>query len=176
MPGTLAEALASWHEFYILLGTAAATLVGLLFVAATVGAGVFSPDRGAPVRVFLSATLLHFAGILIACLIVLVPVQSWASLGGMIGACGLFGLVYYGLTWRDMRADGLLANIDLEDRIWYALAPAFGYLCETITGAALAARVMLAIEALAATIGFLLIVGIHNAWDITVWVMTRRRQ
>jgi hypothetical protein len=29
--------LKDWHEFYLLVGTAAATLIGLLFVAASIG-------------------------------------------------------------------------------------------------------------------------------------------
>jgi hypothetical protein len=36
----LGDVLPRWHEFYTLLGTAGATLVGLLFVAATVSSGV----------------------------------------------------------------------------------------------------------------------------------------
>ena len=32
--------LAPWHEFYALLGTAAAALVALLFVAVSIGASV----------------------------------------------------------------------------------------------------------------------------------------
>jgi len=31
------ESLHEWHEFYILLGTAAATLLALLFVAVSLG-------------------------------------------------------------------------------------------------------------------------------------------
>jgi len=42
----LAEALGRWHEFYMLLGGASATMVGLLFVAATV-APAFSPGWAA---------------------------------------------------------------------------------------------------------------------------------
>jgi hypothetical protein len=34
MPASLAELLRGWHDFYILIGTASATLVGLMFVAA----------------------------------------------------------------------------------------------------------------------------------------------
>jgi hypothetical protein len=29
---------------------------------------------------------------------------------------------------------------------------------------------------LAASLGALLLVGIHNAWDITIWTITRRRE
>ena len=40
--------LDGWHEFYILLGTAAAALVALLFVAVSIGAGFFSRESRAP--------------------------------------------------------------------------------------------------------------------------------
>ena len=36
--------LEGWHEFYVLLGTAAAAFIALLFVAASVGANVFTPE------------------------------------------------------------------------------------------------------------------------------------
>src|SRR5262249_26047214 len=42
MHSELGELLHSWHDFYLLVGTASATLVGLMFVAASIGAQVFS--------------------------------------------------------------------------------------------------------------------------------------
>jgi hypothetical protein len=170
----LAEALGRWHEFYALLGTASGTLVGLLFVAATVGSGVFSTARSAPIRVFLSSSVIHFSTILVACLVVLVPVLDWEWLGVTIAVCGLFGIGYYVMTWRDMVRDGLSKAIDLEDRIWYTMLPLVGYAFESASGVTLALRITLGCEALALSMGMLLIVGIHNAWDITVWSMMRR--
>jgi hypothetical protein len=90
---TLTEALGRWHEFYTLLGTASATMVGLLFVAATVGSGVFAADRRAPLRMFLSASVVHFSGILASSLIVLAPVQSWVLFGVLIWGAGSLGWV-----------------------------------------------------------------------------------
>lgn len=171
----LADVLSQWHDFYTLLGAASATLVGLLFVAATVGAGVFTGVRQAASRMFLSASVIHFSSLLIACLIVLTPVQTWVSLGVMIVACGIFGLVYYGLAWRDTVRDGLSKRIDWDDRIWYAVLPVICYLFETASGVALALRWSQGCMALALSLGLLLIIGIHNAWDITLWSITRRR-
>jgi hypothetical protein len=171
----LADALEHWHDFYMLLGTASATLVGLLFVAATVGSGVFTGARRAASRMFLSASVIHFSSLLIACLIVLAPAQNWMSLGVMIVACGIFGLAYYGLTWRDTVRDGLSKSIDWDDRIWYAVLPVICYLFETASGVALALRFGLGCMALALSLGLLLVIGIHNAWDITLWSITRRR-
>jgi hypothetical protein len=171
---TFAVVLGHWHEFYALLGTASATLVGLLFVAATVGSGAFSGVRTAPLRMFLSASVIHFSTILIVCLIVLAPGYGWISPGALIVGCGVFGLGYYGLAWRDAMRDGLAKAIDLDDRVWYAVLPVAGYLFEAASGVAMAMRISESCVALALSIGFLLVVGIRNAWDITVWSVTRK--
>jgi hypothetical protein len=172
----LADALARWHEFYALLGTASATLVGLLFVAATIGSGIFSPDRRAASRVFLSASVVHFSGLLAVCLIVLVPLRSWVCFGTLIITCGIFGVGYYALTWHETIRDGLSKRIDLEDRIWYLVLPVVGYLFEAGSGVALFKGMALGCTTLALSAGMLLVVGIHNAWDITLWAITRRRE
>lgn len=171
----LTDALAPWHEFYSLLGEASATMVALLFVAASLGAGVFSGDRPAPLRVFLSASVVNFSLVLATCLIVLAPVRDWALLGTMIVASGLCGLLHSSMAYRDTVRDGLVARIDLEDRVWYLLLPFLGYLALITSGVTLALRLDLGCTAVATSTGMLLAVAIHNAWDITVWSMTRRR-
>ena len=48
MDTSFAELVEDWHDFDVLVGTAAATLVGLMFVAASIGARVFTEkDRAA---------------------------------------------------------------------------------------------------------------------------------
>jgi hypothetical protein len=169
------DALAHWHEFYLLLGTAAGTLVGLLFVAATVGSGVFSLDRRAPLRMFLTATVVHFSSVLAASLIILLPHESWVLLGVMLLVCGLVGLGYSGLALRDSVRDGLITNIDWEDRTWYGVLPLVAYIAEATAGLILTYGTPAGCGVLAASMGLLLVAGIHNAWDITVWVITRRQ-
>ncbi len=172
----LGDVLARWHEFYTLLGTAAGTLVALLFVAASVASGVFSTDRRAPLRIFLSATVVHFSSVLVGSLILLAPIEDWAALGAMVLVCALVGIGYCGLVWRDAARDGLAARIDLEDRVWYAVLPVGAYLSEAAAGALLASRWAAGCVVLAISLTFLLVVGIHNAWDITIWTVTRRRE
>jgi hypothetical protein len=172
----LADALASWRGFYGLLGEASATMTGLLFVAASVGSGMFRRDQRAASRMFLSASVVHFSGILAVCLIVMAPLQSQVLFGSLITAGGLFGLAYYGVTWRDTVRDGLIKRIDLEDRTWYAFLPVGGYLLETASGVALASRLPIGWSILALSVGALLLIGIHNAWDITIWSITRRQE
>ena len=173
---SLTDVLGEWHEFYTLLGTASATLVALLFVAASVGSGVFSLERLAPLRMFLSATVVNFSGGLVVSLIVLAPLHSQFLFGVLIVLCGLFGLAFYAWAWWDAIHDGLSKRIDLEDRAWYAVLPTAGYLLETATGAVCMKWLEIGCELLAVSTSALLLIGIHNAWDITVWTIMRRRE
>lgn len=169
------DVLAEWHDFFMLLGTAAGTLVGLLFVAATVGSGVFRLDRRAPLRVFLSATVVHFSSVLVVSLITLLPLASWVVLGAVVIACGVVGLGYSGLALLDSVRDGLITNFDWEDRTFYGVLPVVAYVAEVAAGITLTGDAAEGCAVLAASMGLLLVVGIHNAWDITVWVITRRQ-
>ena len=171
----LAEALGPWHDFYTLAGTASATLVGLLFVAASVASGVFSSDRPAALRVFLSASIVNFSSVLATCLLVLSPLENWLLLGLAVVACGMIGLAHCGVGLRDCMRSDLLAKIDLEDRTWYLLMPAAGYVIEVTSGVGLALGWHQGCASLALAVGLLLVVGIHNSWDITVWTVTRRQ-
>jgi hypothetical protein len=176
MGASLGDALGRWHEFYSLLGTASATMVGLLFVAVSVGSGVFTSDRQAPLRMFLSASVVNFTSMLLVSLIVLAPLRSWVLFGVLVLGGGLFGLCYSCMALRDAVRDGLVKQIQLDDRIWYMALPVVGYLFEAVSGLVLALGLDMGCVALALSMGLLLVVGIHNAWDITVWTVTRRRE
>lgn len=170
------QAFAPWHEFYALLGTASATMVALLFVAASIGSGFFSRSQSAGLRVFLSATVVHFGAILAVCLTVLAPISSAVLFGVIIVSCGCFGLLYCTVGVHGVVRQGINARIDHEDRLWYGLLPVIGYLGTTGSGIAVAMRLELACVSLALATALLLLVGMHNAWDITVWTITRSKE
>ena len=46
----LADALKGWHDFYLLVGTAGATLLALLFVAVSLGIGFLTEERQGATR------------------------------------------------------------------------------------------------------------------------------
>ncbi len=169
------QAFAPWHEFYALLGSASATMVGLLFVAASVGSGIFTRNRVAAQRMFLSGTIVHFGVIFAICLIVLAPIQNPMLLGAMIAGCGIFGVGYYAIAWLGAIRDGLIKAVNHEDRIWYALLPALGYCCEAAAGTAIPLRIDIGCPALAVSVAGILMIALHNAWDITIWSVTRPR-
>ena len=62
------RALKEWHDFYVLIGTAGATLLGLLFVAVSLGAGFLTEERQSATRTFMSPVVVHFtSSVLLVC-------------------------------------------------------------------------------------------------------------
>ena len=121
---------------------------------------------------------MHFSSVtLIVSLILLGADQRTGTCSAwLVLASALLGVAYYGLVCRDATRDGLMASIDMEDRIWYAVLPVVTYLSEAVSGIMLAARWAAGCAVLAISLTALLVVGIHNAWDITVWTVARRRE
>lgn len=171
----LARLLAPWHDFYIVTGTAGATLVGLLFVAATLGSGVFTEERRPHFRAFVSPSVAHFSSALALSLAALAPLQRWLLLAVIEGGLALFGLVYSSIVWGAMIRLGITATLDLEDRIWYGALPATAYAVVVATAIALWAERPAGLSVLPCGVGLLLLVGIRNAWDISSWTITRHR-
>jgi hypothetical protein len=86
--------LHGWDNFFIMAGTAAATLVGLLFVAVTVGTGLSTSSIVHGTRGFLTPTLVHLGSVLFQTLAVLAPWPSAWPIGIILGLGGLMGLAY----------------------------------------------------------------------------------
>ena len=168
--------LGPWHDFYSLVGTASATLVGLMFVAASVGTGVFTHERQVGLRTFLSPTVVAFSAVLATSLIWVLPVSSGGVPGVLLVSVGLLGVTYSWLVWRRMVHGGIAKAIDLEDRLWYAVVPAVAYSVLAIAGAALGIETAAACALLATGICLLLLAGIRNAWDMTTWIVLRRQE
>lgn len=162
-----------WHDFYVLIGTASATLIGLMFVAVSIAASTFTEEQRAGVQAFFTPTIAHFSAVLVVCLIVLAPVSRWTWLGALLLGSGIIGLGYAGKVWRQMGRRGLTQRIDLEDRLLYVLGPFCGQALIALSGALMLLQAAASAYLLAVALVLLLLVGIRNAWDITVWSALR---
>jgi hypothetical protein len=169
----LIDALRDWHDFYVLIGTAAATLVGLMFVAASIGATYYNVEREAALRAFLTPTVLHFAAVLITCLIVIAPSHTNLSLGIALATGSVLGLGYSLRVWVMVRQRHF--EIDREDQLWYLLAPVTSYLLMAVAAGLTVSSPasLVGLDLLAGSLVLLLVLGIRNAWDMTVWIAVR---
>src|SRR5579862_8370419 len=74
--------MAEWANFYTLLGTGAATLLGLTFLALTFGGKLNSPERIRHVPLFVTPTVFHFSMVLLISAAMLIPdLASGGSMG-----------------------------------------------------------------------------------------------
>jgi hypothetical protein len=81
-------------NFFMMAGTAAGTLIGLLFVAITLSVGLSGPRAEYGTHAFVTPTLICFGGVLLQCMVVLFPWPSAWPVGIILGLFGLIGLVY----------------------------------------------------------------------------------
>jgi len=157
--------LDGWHEFYGLLGTAAATLVALMFVAVSVAVGILSSDRTMATRVYMSPIIMHYASVLFVGLIALVPDLGDTALGLIVGASGLVGFAYSVVITIRLFRD---SKSEFVDRFAYGAWPFVAYAGTVVGGALIADRYKRAPDILAAAMLLLLLVNVRNAWDLTV--------
>jgi hypothetical protein len=89
---TFAQAVEGWHDFYLMIGTAAATLVGLLFVGLALNADVITHKGNADLRLLAAQTFTNFLCVLMFAVVFLIPDQGPLGLGlPLLGIDG-FGL------------------------------------------------------------------------------------
>jgi hypothetical protein len=172
MQASVAELFHDWHDFYLLVGTASATLVGLMFVAASIGSSVFSERNRNALQAFFSPTVVNFASALFICIGVMIPAQTWLTMGVLLTAGGIAGVVYAGRVWVQMIVRRSF-HVDLVDRMFYATIPLVGYLLVLASGILLLLHMRWSSDVTAAALVVLLFAGVRNAWDMTTWIMMR---
>jgi len=96
------EALHDWHEFYLMLGSAAGALVALLFVAISIGVGFFTHRRQAGTRTFTSPVIVHFSALLFISAIALAPVHGMLTLVALVAA-GIVGAIIAAVRGAPLR-------------------------------------------------------------------------
>ncbi len=89
---TTREWIERWHDFYLLAGTAAVTLAGLLFVALSLHLDRFVERSHEHLLALSRVTLLSFTFVLFASLFMLVPPQGARQTAIMLAAAGVAGL------------------------------------------------------------------------------------
>lgn len=166
------ELLHEWHDFYMLLGTASATLVGLMFVATSIGATVFNEESRAALEAFITPTVVHFAAVLYACLVFVIPSHRWGTLSTLLALGGIAGTIYSGRVIVELVIRRRF-NVDLTDRAFYALIPLAGYLLALVAAGLVFAHSETGAYAMAVAVMLLLTAGLRNAWDMMLWIMIK---
>jgi hypothetical protein len=127
MPDPALPHLTDWGNFYVIIGSAAAGLTGLMFVVITLGAQAQTIGSEKGIRAFVTPTVVHFCSALMIAVYMSSPGQSPKSLGIGTAVGGIAGLTY--VVWA-MRAAHRLREYEPvgSDWMWHAAYPILAYL------------------------------------------------
>jgi len=170
--------LTSWQTFYVIVGAAAATLTGLMFVATTLLDRVptrASAELRAGFEAFATPTLVQLAMPLLVAAILSAPWPALWQAGLMLVLVGLGGaaLIVIAVRWGRRQAD---YQTKLGDWLWYRTFPLVAYVALIVAGIVLRGSPVPAMFVIGGVTVALLFIGIRNAWDsITFLAIERAR-
>jgi hypothetical protein len=160
-----------WHNFYLLLGGASATLIGLMFVAVTFGAPLMRKETLSTARAFIDPSYSHFVQVLLTAALVVIPSMTARLLGALVLAGATLRLA--GLAWvvRHVRiAHRNYGDIDASDWLLTGILPLVVYLVLVLAGADLLLGRAEALDVLAGATITTAALGIRAAWELVVWM------
>ena len=165
--------LHNWTNFFDITAATGAQLIGLLFVAVTLGTSLSSSQSIAGARAFLTPTLISFSGVLFQSLAVLVPWMSDQPIAILLALSGLASLAYH---FNAIRLQGKLDFAALTGFDWIAHNgfPLVADASLVFLSAGLIAEKPFAPYAISGSSTLLLISGIYGAWDMTLWMVKNR--
>lgn len=164
-----ASLLAGWENFYVITGSAAGGLTGLTFVVIALVSDA-QRVRPAGLNTFVTPTIAHFCIVLALAAYLSMPSQQLWTLSagfGIAGAAGLGICARIALGLRHMPADYVPV---WEDWLWNLVLPTLAYGSLLLAADLIWHHRVGSLYVVAAVSLLLLFIGIHNAWDIAVWM------
>jgi hypothetical protein len=167
--------LSNWQNFYMIMGTAAATLTGLMFVVTTLIAGIDThvSTLNAGISAFNTPTVVHFGAFLMLAGILSAPWQTFSSLSLVLGLLALGMVLYLIIVLRRMwRVPNYQST--LEDWLWYMAFPLLAHVLLIVAAFVLPKNPSSALYIVGSAMMLLLLFGIRNAWDMVTFLAVER--
>jgi hypothetical protein len=164
--------LEAWHDFYVFAGTAAATLMGLMFVVVSLGQRNLATERGTQAtRALFTPIVAFFSSDIVISMLMLSPQTPPAALSILMLLLGVGGIVYMVLSgahrlWRD-------SDLGYDDLMWYVVLPYICYAGVVASAVGIWKMAPFGLYCIAATVLLFLVIGIRNAWDLVIFSVQR---
>lgn len=174
MTDSFVQALREWQNFYFMIGTASATLVGLMFVAVSLGADLPTASDQSSVNTFVTPMLVHFSSVLLISAFILVPTFRQISLGlTLLVSGGILTAYSARIGWRFMQHPGS-SGYTRSDVKWYVLFPLIADILLLVVALGLLAGLIEILNLLAFALVVLLLDSVRNTWDLMLWIAKSR--
>jgi len=172
---SFSAAALSWQNFYLLVGEAAATLVGLMFVAVTFGSSLVTAETSPTARSFLDPTFTHFVQILLTACLLTIPSMGPSVLGAVLLLVAALRLATLVRVYRHMRQAHQKHNdLELSDWLSGVVFPLLCHLLLVAAGLAFVRGYAVAFTLLAVVTIAMLVIGVFGAWELLVWMAIAR--
>lgn len=162
--------LSTWQNFYVIIGSSAGALTGLMFVVITLIAGTRMRRSSEPIAAFSTPTVVHFCTALLVAAILCAPWQVLWNASLLLGICGLGGMTYAAIVAQRARRQTAYTPV-LEDWVWHTIFPLISYTALVVAAIMLPGDPVPALFITGAATVLLLFIGIHNAWDNVTYIV-----
>ena len=161
-----------WDEFYLLAGSAAAVLIGLIFVVMTLMQDRPRSSVLAGSKLYMGPVVLQVSFVLVLSSAALVPDITRAAFAAVCAVVALWGFAR-----GAMSLTGIAAIKDPEvhwtDKWFYGAIPTALFVALAVVAWAFWAGQKWALTGAAAVITFILLLAIRNEWDLVTWLAPR---
>jgi hypothetical protein len=167
------ERLRSWHDYFMLTGTSAATLMGLVFVAVSLGGNTRRTSMRT-METFVSPIVLHFSHVMLVAAVLLVPTHRPLTLASVLLVLGLISLVRALTVLRGLVVHQRAGPVKRDKWMWNFVVPFAGSLATVTAAVELSRGVSWALEVLAGSSALFVVVGVSNTWKLVMWILEHR--
>jgi len=164
------ETLRAWHDYFLLMGEASATLLGLVFISVALVAGL--PELPQYRRLFASSTMAHFLYAIALSAVCLPPWRGPAILGTLVALIGLAAAAQSVMLIPEMRAFHA-STLRATPATWMRVV--FGPLAagaiSAVSGMLLLTHHLRALAGVAAAAVMFSAAAVDNVWRLLIWLL-----
>lgn len=157
-----------WGEFYLLAGSAAAVLIGLIFVVITLMQDRSRSSVLAGARLYMGPIVLGVSFVLVLSAAALAPGIEPRVFAAVTAAVALWGLVRAAMS--SIGIGRLGSEVHWTDIWFYGVIPIAIYLGLGAVGLAFWNGLWWAQYGVAAGITAILLLAVRNEWDLITWI------
>ena len=161
--------LTEWETFYVIVGSSAAALTGLMFVVITLIADLEAQRSSGALAAFGTPTVVHFCAALIVSATLSAPWHSLATVAVALAVCGVWGVTYTFIVARRARRQSTYQPV-FEDWLWHTLLPLAAYAALLLAALVLPRDAERSLFVVAGAVLSLVLIGIHNSWDTVTYL------
>ena len=159
-----------WGNYFFLVGSASAALIGLMFVVVTLTAGRRRSELEPGKKLYTSPIVWHLSVVLLVSGCALAPTISPHGFAAFAMLVAAIGATYAIRVAVGIVRAQLAENYSGYDMWWYGVAPAATYAVLGISAVTLMNGSALGVSGSAGAIMLLLLVSIHNEWDLVTFL------